>query len=144
MGVEQWRTAVGAMAKASTPKPCSPIGSHWKKWLKASDPVAYKGCVVLLVSIAQLVCCDVKQAEEETEEMVNKGSECGLQLVSGRKTKVGSSGQDRSLLIPSLVHLLLLCGCIIWFDPAQAVSRILLPPLTHPSLKYHKKCEFIL
>ena len=140
MGVEQWRAAVGAMAKASTPKPHSPIGPHWKKWLKANDPVTYKGCVVLLVSIAQLVCCDVEQVEEE---MVNKGSECGLQLVSRRKTKVGS-GQDCSVLIPSLVHLLLLCGCIIWFDPAQVVSMILLPPLTHPSLKYHKKCEFFL
>ena len=136
VGVEQWRVAVGAMAKASTLKPRSPIGPHWKKWLKASDPVAYKGCVVLLVSIAQLVCCDVKQAEEEREEMANKDSECGLQLVSRRKTKVGN-GQDCSVLIPSLVHLLLLCGGIIWFDPAQVASVILLPSL---SLKYR---EFI-
>ena len=46
---------MGAMAKSSSPKPKSAIGLHWKKWLKASDPVVYKGCVVLLVMIAQLV-----------------------------------------------------------------------------------------
>ena len=132
VGVEQWRAAVGAMAKASTTKPRSPIGPHWKKWLKASDPVAYKGCVVLLVSIAQLVCCDVEQAEEETEEMVNKGSECGLQLVSRRKSKVGS-GQDCSVLIPSRLHLLLLCGYITLFGTEA-----------HLNLQFPSKCKFIL
>ena len=131
MSVEQWRAAVGAMAaKASTPKPRSPIGPHRKKCRKASDPVAYKGCVVLLVSIAQLVCCDVEQAEEETKEMVNKGSECGLQLVSRRKTKVGNRPPN---------------GCIGWFNLTQIVSTILLiPPFTHLSLKYFNKCEFTL
>ena len=131
MGVEQWRAAVGAMANASTPKPCSPIGPHWKKWLKASYPVSYKGCVVLLVSIAQLVCCGLEQAKEGTEEMVNKGSECGLQLVGRRKTKVGS-GQNCSVLIPSCLHLLLLCGYIALFGLK-----------THLNLKFHSKCEFI-
>ena len=132
MGVEQWRAAVGAMAKASTPKPHSPIGPHWKKWLKASDPVAYKGCVVLLVSIAQLVCCDVEQVEEETEKMVNNRSECGLQSVSRKKTKVGS-GQDSSVLISSHLHLLLLCGYIALFGIKA-----------HLHLQFHNKCKCIL
>ena len=55
MGVEQWRAAVGVMANSVAAKPQSPIGPHWKKWLKTSDPVVYKGCVVFLVVVAQLV-----------------------------------------------------------------------------------------
>ena len=67
MGVEQWRAAVGAMAKSAAPKPCSPVGHRWKKWLKASDPVAYKGCVVLLVTIAQLVSSGMDLALSDVE-----------------------------------------------------------------------------
>ena len=72
VGVEQWRVAVGVMANTVTAKPQSPIGPCWKKWLKASDPVAYKGCVVLLVVIAQLASSGV----EKCKEKMTKGSEC--------------------------------------------------------------------
>ena len=84
MGVEQWRAAVGAMAKSSSPKPQSPIGLHWKKWLKASDPVVYKGCVVLLVMIAQLVWSGLEQSKEKMKE----GSECVCQSANRGKTQV--------------------------------------------------------
>ena len=56
---------MGAMARSSAPKPQSPIGPHWKKWLKASDPVVYKGCVVLLVVIAQLASSGLQQCKEK-------------------------------------------------------------------------------
>ena len=80
MGVEQWRAAVGAMAKSSSPKPQSTIGLHWKKWLKASDPDVYKGCVVLLVMIAQLVWSGLEQSKEKMKE----GSECVCQSANRR------------------------------------------------------------
>ena len=81
MGVEQWRAAVGAMARSAAPKPRSPIGPRWNKWLKASDPAVYKGCVVLLVIIAQLVSSGLEQVMEKTEEMV-EGSERVCQSAS--------------------------------------------------------------
>ena len=84
MGVEQWRAAVEAMAKSSSPKPQSPIGLHWKKWLKASDPVVYKGCVVLLVMIAQLVWSGLEQSKEKMKE----GSEYVCQSANRGKTRV--------------------------------------------------------
>ena len=74
MGVEQWRAAVGAMARSAAPKPRNPIGPRWNKWLKASDPVVYKGCVVLLVTIAQLVSSGLEQVGEKTEETVKEMS----------------------------------------------------------------------
>ena len=84
VGVEQWRVAVGVMANAVATKPQSPIGLRWKKWLKASDPVVYKGCVVLLVTIAQLALSGVEQCKEKMKE----GSECVCQSASRGKTRV--------------------------------------------------------
>ena len=84
VGVEQWRAAVGAMARSSAPKPQSPIGPHWKKWLKASDPVVYKGCVVLLVVIAQLTSPGLEQCKEK----MKGGSESVCQSASRGKTRV--------------------------------------------------------
>ena len=84
MGVEQWRAAVGAMARSSAPKPQSPIGPHWKKWLKASDPIVYKGCVVLLVVIAQLASSDLEQCKDK----MKGGSESVCQSASRGKTRV--------------------------------------------------------
>ncbi|CAI8027461.1 hypothetical protein GBAR_LOCUS15707 [Geodia barretti] len=91
VSVEQWRAAVGAMARSSAPKPRSPIGPHWNKWLKASDPVAYKGCVFLLVTIAQLVRSGLEQAQEKTEEMVKEGSERVCQSAIRGKTRVAGN-----------------------------------------------------
>ena len=72
VGVEQWRAAVGAMANSAAGKPPSPIGLRWKRWLKASDPVVYKGCVVLLVVLAQLAWSGLEQCRGKVEE----GSVC--------------------------------------------------------------------
>ena len=110
MGVEQWRAAVGAMARSSAPKPQSPIGPHWKKWLKASDPVVYKGCVVLLVVIAQLASSGVEQCKEKMKE----GSERVCQSASRGKTRVlavrarPSAVLVISLLLTALGNILLL------------------------------------
>ena len=71
VGVEQWRAAVGAMANYAAPKPRSPIGPQWNKWLKARDPVAYKGCVVFLVTIVQLLKCCVRKMKKK-ENAVKK------------------------------------------------------------------------
>lgn len=105
MGVEQWRAAVGAMARSSAPKQQSPIGPRWKKWLKASDPVAYKGCVVVLVVVAQLVWCGVEQCKE-------KMSECVCQSASKIKTGVESMRRSSGVVVTSFVSGLLttLCG----------------------------------
>ena len=95
MGVEQWRAAVGAMAKSSSPKPQSPIGLHWKKWLKASDPVVYKGCVVLLVMIAQLVWSGLEQSKEKMKE----GSESSKTLVLTMRSRHNDTLMISYLLI---------------------------------------------
>ena len=106
MGVEQWRAAVGAMAKSSSPKPQSPIGLHWKKWLKASDPVVYKGCVVLLVMIAQLVWSGLKQSKEK----MNEGSKCVCQQSSKTLVLTMRSRRNDTLMIS---YLLIILGNIL-------------------------------
>ena len=117
VGVEQWRAAVGAMARSAAPKPRSPIGPHWNKWLKASDPVAYKGCVVLLVTIAQLVRSGLEQVQEKTEEMVKEGCEHVYQSASREKTRVLAIRARPSavLAISALVSqlVIVLCGYIL-------------------------------
>ena len=116
MGVEQWRVAVGAMARSAAPKPQSPIGPHWNKWLKASDPVAYKGCVVLLVTIAQLVQSGLEQVEEKTKEMAKEGSEHVCQSASRGKTRVlPMRVMPCAVLATSLVSqlVIILCGYIL-------------------------------
>ena len=129
MGVEQWRAAVGAMAKSAAPKPCSPVGHRWKKWLKASDPVAYKGCVVLLVTIAQLVSSgmdlalsDVEHAvygvewvHEKAEEKFMEGIVCACRLTIRGVTRLRKMRfRPSAVLATSLLsHLLALCGHIL-------------------------------
>ena len=108
MGVEQWRAAVGAMAKSSSPKPQSPIGLHWKKWLKASDPVVYKGCVVLLVMIAQLVWSGLEQSKEKMKE----GSECVCQSANRGKTQVLTI-RARPSAVLMISYLLIILGNIL-------------------------------
>ena len=128
VGVEQWRAAVGAMARSSAPKPQSPIGPHWKKWLKASDPVAYKGCVVLLVVVGQLVWSGVEQCKEKMQEMQEKmkeGSECVRQSASRGKTRVlAMRVRPRAVLVTSFVSqvLMLLCGHILQLHCDTLVS----------------------
>ena len=129
MGVEQWRAAVGAMAKSAAPKPCSPVGHRWKKWLKASDPVAYKGCVILLVTIAQLVSSgmdlalsgvehamyDVEWIQEKAEEKVKEGIVCACQWTIKGVTRLRKMRFKPSAVLTTslLSHLLALCGHIL-------------------------------
>ena len=117
MSVEQWRAAVGAMARSAAPKPRNPIGPHWNKWLKASDPVAYKGCVVLLVTIAQLVRSGLEQVHEKTEEMVKEGSESICQSASRGKTRVLAMRGRPSAVLGTFALasqlMIVLCGHIL-------------------------------
>ena len=104
VGVEQWRAAVGAMARSSAPKPQSPIGLHWKKWLKASDPVVYKGCIILLVVIAQLASSGLEQCKEKMKE----GSESVYQSASRGKTRVlAMRARPSAVLVISLLLTIL-------------------------------------
>ena len=105
MGVEQWRAAVGAMANSVAAKPQSPVGLRWKKWLKASDPVAYKGCVVLLVVVAELASSGLELCKEKTKE----GSECVSQSASRGKTRVlAMRARPRAVLVTFLLQLMIL------------------------------------
>ena len=125
MGVEQWRAAVGAMARSSAPKPQSPIGPHWKKWLKASDPVAYKGCVVLLMVVGQLVWSGVEQCKEKMQEKMKEGSECVHQSASRGKTRVlATRVRPRAVLVALFLSqvLMLLCGHILQLHCHTLVS----------------------
>ena len=116
MGVEQWRAAVGAMANSVAAKPQSPVGLRWKKWLKASDPVAYKVCVVLLVVVAELASSGLEQCKEKMKE----GSECVCQSASRGKTRVlAMRARPRAVMVASflLQLLILLCGRILQLHP---------------------------
>ena len=113
MGVEQWRAAVGAMAKSSSPKPQSPIGLHWKKWLKASDPVVYKGCVVLLVMIAQLVW----SGQEQSKEKIKEGSECVCQSANRGKTRVLTIRARPSAVLVISYQLIILGNILLLHYP---------------------------
>ena len=129
MGVEQWRAAVGVMANSVAAKPQTPIGPHWKKWLKASDPVVYKGCVVFLVVVAQLVWSGVEQCKERMKE----GScEQLCQSASRGKNRVGKR--------PCEIH-----GTdsvwTRWFDPGQIGLMIILSPLTQLTLSIKRYCH---
>ena len=115
VGVEQWRVAVGVMANTVTAKPQSPIGLFWKKWLKTSDPVAYKGCVVFLVVIAQLASSGVEQCKEK----MNKGSECMCHSAIEENTWLLTMRvRLNTVLVMSFLSQLLLilfCGYILQF-----------------------------
>ena len=117
VGVEQWRTAVGAMARSAAPKRRSPIGPHWNKFLKASDPVAYKGCVVLLVTIAQLVRSCLEQVQEKTEEMVKEGSENICKSACRKKTHMLALRAKPNAVLATFAlvsrFVILLCGHIL-------------------------------
>ena len=111
VGVEQWRAAVGAMANSAAGKPPSPIGLRWKRWLKASDPVVYKGCIVLLVVLAQLARSGLEQCRGEVEE----GSVCAGQETRRGKARVPAGSNavlgTAFLVLSFLAQLLiLLCG----------------------------------
>ena len=109
MGVEQWRAAVGVMANSVAAKPQSPIGPHWKKWLKASDPVTYKGCIVMLVVITQLASSGAEQCKEKMKE----GSEYVCQSASrGMIRMLAMRARPRAVLVTSflLQLLIILCG----------------------------------
>ena len=111
VGVEQWRVAVGVMANGVSAKPQSPIGLRWKKWLKASDPVVYKGCVVLLVTIAQLATSSIEQCKER----MKGNGECVCQSASRRKSWV--LARPNAVLVTTFLSqlLILLCGHILHF-----------------------------
>ena len=123
MGVEQWRAAVGVMANSVAAKPQSPIGSHWKKWLKANDPVAYKGCIVMLVVIAQLASSGVEQCNklassgvEQCKEKMKEGSECVCQSASRGMTRLlAMRARPRAVVVTSFLSqlLIVLCGHIL-------------------------------
>ena len=95
---------MGAMTRSSTPKPQSPIGLHWKKWLKASDPVVYKGCAVLLVVIAQLASSGLEQCKEK----MKGDSESVCQSASRVKTRVlAMRARPSAVLVISLLLTIL-------------------------------------
>ena len=129
MGVEQWRAAVGVMANSVAAKPQSPIDPHWKKWLKASDPVVYKGCVVFLVVVAQLVWSGLEQRKEKIKE----DSERLCQSTSRGKNQVGTR--------PYEIH-----GTDAvwtrWFDSRQIGLIIMLSPLTQLTLSIKRQWNF--
>ena len=114
---------MGIMANSMATKPQSPIGTHWKKWLKASDPVAYKGCVVMLVVIAQLASSGVEQCNklassgvEQCKEKIKEGSECVCQSISRGMTQVlAMRATPRAVLVTSFLSqlLIVLCGHIL-------------------------------
>ena len=140
VGVEQWRAAVGAMARSSAPKPQSPIGPHWKKWLKASDPVAYKGCVVLLVVVGQLVWSGVEQCKEKMQEKMKEDSECVRQSASRGKTRVlAMRVRPSAVLVTSFLSqgFMLLCG-----KSSLALSK--LTTSVKERIKHFSVCGYLL
>ena len=111
VGVEQWRAAVGAMANSAAGKPPSPIGLRWKRWLKASDPIVYKGCIVLLVVIAQLARSGLEQCRGEVEE---GGSACAGQETRRGKARVpAGSKMSNAVLGTTFVVLSFLAQLLI-------------------------------
>ena len=107
--MEQWRAAVGTMAYSVAPIQQRPIGLQWKKWMKASDPAPYKGCIIFLLTLYQLCCSGLDLCRRKMEDgsahvwwLVRRG-EVRVVEVSGRSSAV--------LVMSSLAQLLvLLCG----------------------------------
>jgi hypothetical protein len=117
VGVEQWRAAVGVMASSVSAKPRCPIDPRWKKWLKASDPVTYKGCVVMLVVIAELFssCLHLwkktnnsKIKEEEHVHVCPRPSRRKTRLLAVRLRPT-----SETVTMNLLQLLLLLCGQLL-------------------------------
>ena len=128
MGVEQWRAAVGVMANSVAAKPQSPIGLHWKKWLKTSDPVVYKGCVVFLVVVAQLVWSGLEQYKKTKEG----SSERLCQSASRGKNRVGTRPCERHGMDSVWTG---------WLDSRQIGLMIILSPLTQLTLSIKRHCH---
>ena len=99
------------------------------RWSSLWDPVAYKGCVVLLVTIAQLVSSamdlalsDVEHAvygvewvHEKAEEKFMEGIVCACRLTIRGVTRLRKIRFRPSavLALSLLSHLLALCGHIL-------------------------------
>ena len=110
---------MGAMANSMAGKPPSPIGIRWKRWLKASDPIVYKGCVVLLVVLAQLAWSGLERCRGKVEE----GSVCACQAARRGKARVLAVSRRSGAVLgtPFLVTsflaqmLVLLCGDMLLY-----------------------------
>ena len=114
MGVEQCRAAVASSISA---KPQCPIGLRWKKWLKASDPVTYKGCVVMLVVIAELFSSCLHLWKETNNSKIKEEEHLHVcPRPSRRKTRllaVRVRPTSETVTMNLLQLLLLLCGQLL-------------------------------
>ena len=108
MGVEQWRAAVGTMAYSVAPRQQRPMGLQWKKWMKASDPAPYKGCIIFLLTLYQLYCSGLELFRRKM------GDDCAHVWWLVRRGEVWVVGRSSVVLVmSSLAQLLvLLCGDI--------------------------------
>ena len=97
------------MAYSVAPRQQRPIGLRWKKWMKASDPAPYKGCIIFLLTLYQVCCSGLELCRRKMEDgsarmywLVRRG-EFQVVEVSGRSSAV--------LVMSSLAQLwVLLCG----------------------------------
>ena len=108
VGVEQYRAA--AMAYSMVPRQQRPVGLQRKKWLKASDPAPYKGCVIFLFTLYQLCCSGLELCRRKMED----GSAHVWWLVRRGESRVATMGGSSSavLMMSSLAQLLVL----LWRD----------------------------
>ena len=103
------RPDVGIMAYTVGPRDQGPIRLRWKKWMKASDPAPYKGCIIFLLTLYQLCCSGLELCRRKMEDgsahvwWLVRREEVRVVEVSGRSSAV--------LVVSSLIQLLvLLCG----------------------------------
>ena len=87
------------MAKLAFFEPRS-VSLLWKKWVRASDPAVYKGCVVFLVAIYYLLC----GGEEHFRGMMERGVAGAGELARrGGKNMATWSGRSGTVLVTSLL-----------------------------------------
>ena len=99
------------MAYSVVPRQQRPIGLRWKKWIKASDPAPYKGCVIFLFTLYQLCCSGLEICRRKIEY----SSACVWWLVRrGEVRLVEVNGSSSAVLVMlSLAQMLiLLCGYV--------------------------------
>ena len=76
------------------------INLRWKKWIKASDPTPYKGCIIFLYVVFQLCCSGLCNRNQ-------KGDGCAHVCWLARRTKFQAlSGSSTAILV--MAHLLVL------------------------------------
>lgn len=110
------------MANSAAANKQIPIGPRWKKWMKTSDPVPYKGCIIFLFTLCQLYCLGLGHCWKK----IANGRVCMWGLVRKRKSQEAAVSKKRSEVLVTLflIQVIIPLYEVILFSHGQWKKRI--------------------